>query len=233
MARLLVHVEGQTEEDFVNEILAPYLYTKGYVSVSARLIGNARLRDNRGGIRSYHTVREDILKHLRYDKSALATLMVDLYGLPAEGLKAWPGRSAANNLPFEQKAAAVEDAILNDINQSLGINPTQSRFIPYIMMYEFEGLLFSDCDRFAEGIGQDHLTQEFQAIRDSFNSPEEINDSPLTAPSKRIENLFPIYQKPLYGALAVINIGLDAIRSECPHFNNWLQQLEEWPSHMR
>ncbi|WP_420461731.1 hypothetical protein [Candidatus Palauibacter sp.] len=42
MVRLLVHVEGQTEEQFVNELLAPLLYAHGYTSVSARLIGNAR-----------------------------------------------------------------------------------------------------------------------------------------------------------------------------------------------
>src|SRR5256885_1583241 len=49
MARLLIHVEGETEETFVNEVLAPHLLSFGYESVSARLIGNARQRDRRGG----------------------------------------------------------------------------------------------------------------------------------------------------------------------------------------
>jgi hypothetical protein len=39
MVRLLVHVEGETEETFSNEILRPYLLTAGYESVSARIIG--------------------------------------------------------------------------------------------------------------------------------------------------------------------------------------------------
>ncbi len=30
MTRLLVHVEGQTEESFVNRILAPHLYTRDF-----------------------------------------------------------------------------------------------------------------------------------------------------------------------------------------------------------
>jgi hypothetical protein len=62
--RLLIHVEGQTEESFVNEVLKPHLLTRGYVNVSARLIGNARLRDRRGGIRGWNTVRNDVLNHL-------------------------------------------------------------------------------------------------------------------------------------------------------------------------
>ena len=49
MKRLLVHVEGQTEETFVNELLAPHLLARGYSPVSARLMGNARLRERRGG----------------------------------------------------------------------------------------------------------------------------------------------------------------------------------------
>lgn len=64
------------------------------------------------------------------------------------------------------------------------------------------------------------------------SSPEEINDSPVTAPSKRVALLVPGYQKPLLGLLAVLEIGLDAIRRECPHFRAWLDTLEGWP-HVR
>src|SRR5436309_12656505 len=57
MARLLVHVEGKTEETFVNQILGPHLYKHRYEIVSARLLGNARQRDRRGGIRAWSAVR--------------------------------------------------------------------------------------------------------------------------------------------------------------------------------
>jgi hypothetical protein len=33
MSRLLIHVEGQTEEDFVNVVLRDYLVHAGYQSV--------------------------------------------------------------------------------------------------------------------------------------------------------------------------------------------------------
>ena len=65
-----------------------------------------------------------------------------------------------------------------------------------------------------------------QAIRDAFESPEDINDSPLTAPSKRIEELYPGYQKTLHGPLALLEIGLPALRRECRHFGGWLTRLE-------
>ena len=229
MARLLIHVEGETEESFVNEILRDHLYRKGFTSVSARLVGNARQRDHRGGIRAWSAVRKDIIHHLREDAASLATTMVDYYALPQSGERAWPGRSQAGALPFPQKSAAVENALLEDLCQEMGDNFNPNRFVPFIMMHEFEGLLFSDCERFGRGIGRPDLTAQFQAIRDQFASPEEINDSPQTAPSKRVAALVAGYEKPLLGTLAVLEIGLDPIRRQCPHFDGWVSRLEAWP----
>lgn len=226
MARLLVHVEGETEEAFVNEVLAPHLYSCGYQSVSARLVGNARLRNRRGGIRAWSAVRSDILKHLREDAGCYATTMVDYYALPQSGSKEWPGRAAAGLLHYEQKAHHIQDALQADICEEMGWDFNRNRFVPFVMMHEFEGLLFSDCDSFASGIGQPSLAGSFKDIRNQFDTPEMINDSPLTAPSKRVLALVPGYEKPLQGTLAILEIGLDAIRNECPHFTSWLARLE-------
>ncbi|MDM8516958.1 DUF4276 family protein [Desulfobacterales bacterium HSG16] len=226
MTRLLVHVEGETEETFVNEVLACHLYNLGYTNVSARLLGNARLRDRRGGIRAWSAVRKDILRHLQEDPAGISTTMVDYYALPQTGGRAWPGRQAAGRLSFEQKAVTVEQAILEDISSTLGDGFNPRRFLPFVIMHEFEGLLFSDCKKFAKGIYRPELAAGFQAIRDMFSSPEEINDSPLTAPSKRVTKLVPGYKKTLLGPLAALEIGLDAIRKECPHFSQWLLHLE-------
>lgn len=231
MARLLVLVEGETEETFVNEVLRPHLYGSveyGYEIVSARLIGNARQRDRRGGIRAWSSVRHDILSHLKEDQGSVVTTMVDYYALPQTGGRAWPGRAEAGRLPFARKATTVENALFADISQNMDRNFDVRRFIPFVMMHEFEGLLFSDCDRFASGIGQPDLAPKFQAIRDQFTNPEEINDSPVTSPSKRVQQLVPGYQKPLLGTLAVIEIGLDKLRVECPHFQHWIERLETW-----
>ena len=222
MSRLLVHVEGETEETFVNELLWPYLHDRGYSAVSARLLGNARQRSRRGGIKGWAEVRKDILGHLKQDAGRLVTTMVDYYGLP----QTWPGRKAEGGIMFAQKAKTVEDALLADIGQEMGGAFNADRFIPYVMMHEFEAMLFSDCERFGRGIGREDLVPHLQAIRNDFASPEEIDDSPDTAPSKRIEHLMPNYQKPLMGNLAALEIGIDAICRECPHFGDWLERLE-------
>jgi len=48
----------------------------------------------------------------------------------------------------------------------------------------------------------------------------------VTAPSKRVEAIVKGYEKPLFGALAALEIGLRSIRIECPHFADWLRRLE-------
>ena len=93
-------------------------------------------------------------------------------------------------------------------------------------MYEFEGLLFSDPGKLAAGLYVEHLASDFATVRNGFSTPEEINDSPVTAPSKRILSLMPVYEKPLYGSLAAIEVGLDGIRSECKRFSQWVKRLE-------
>ncbi len=226
MARLLIHVEGQTEEDFVNEVLRDQLVTKGYHSVGAWIVGNARLRRHRGGIRPWPSVRKDIINHLKEDSGCIVTTMVDYYGLPQEGSAAWPGRKRAGTLSPIMRARYVEETLLDDLIGEIGDRRNLNRFVPFVIMHEFEGLLFSDCKAFCSSIGHPHLEAHFRAIREQFPTPEDINDSPVSAPSKRIEALVPGYQKPLQGVLAVLDIGLARIRAECPHFNGWLEKLE-------
>jgi len=224
--RLLIHVEGQTEEAFVNELLRDYLVGIGYESVSARIIGNARLRRRRGGIRPWPPTRKDIINHLRQDSACVATTMVDYYGLPQQGPGAWPGRAEAAQTESRSKASRVENALLQDISDSLGSGFKRDRFIPFVVMHEFEALLFSDCPAFARGIGRADLAPVLEQIRDAFQSPEDINDSPVTCPSNRVEGVVAGYEKPLFGILAALEIGLAAIRAQCQHFNNWIQALE-------
>ena len=149
--------------------------------------------------------------------------MVDYYGMH----KTWPGYAEAREgeKVLSERAATIENALLNDVRGALtNFNP--QRFVPYVVMHEFEGLLFSDPDKFAQAIGRSELSHEFQAIRDGFPTPEDIDDSPETAPNKRIQALEKHYQKPLMGVQAVQAIGLETIRSECPLFNRWIERLE-------
>ena len=62
-----------------------------------------------------------------------------------------------------------------------------------------------------------------------IGSPELIDDGPQTAPSKRIAAEFPDYEdaKTRVGPQAAARIGLTQIRSQCPHFDAWLERLEK------
>ncbi len=208
-------------------MLCHYLYSKGFTQVSARIVGNARLRHRRGGIRGWDSVKRDIVRHLRADIAAYNTTMVDYYALPQSGIGAWPGRAEAAAQPTPLKASTVEEALDADIQAEMGAGFFPNRFIPFVMIHEFEGLLFSDCAAFSRAIGKPQLEPAFQQVRNAFDTPEDINDSPLTAPSKRVKSLIPNYEKPLMGTLAIIEIGLERIRLECPHFSNWLRRLED------
>jgi Domain of unknown function (DUF4276) len=225
MAGLLIHVEGQTEETTVKEVLSKHLIQYGFDYVAATLIGDPRKA--RGGIVGWDIAKREIVRNLRQSSNHYVTTMVDFYGLPKTGDKRWPGRGEASRLPFPQKATTVENAMMDEIVHEMGGDSFYpNRFIPFVVMHEFEALLFSDCPALSRGIERRDLESSFQAIRDEFGSPEEINDSPNTAPSKRISKLVPGYQKPLFGTLAVIEIGLERIRAECSHFNEWIGKLE-------
>lgn len=234
MSRLFIQVEGPTEEDFVNEVLRRHLVgNHAYHAVDARIVGNSRLREKRGGIRGWSVVKKEIVERLQYDRGVFITMLVDYYALPKGPPEddGWPGRTVPANLPFTQKAARVEQALAADIAVALPDPRDHRRFIPFIVMHEFEALLFSDPVAMARGFNHAEAAPDFAAIAGQFPTPEEINDSPLTAPSKRIIKVFQDrgydhYEKPLLGNLAALEITLPVIKAKCPLFAGWLGKLE-------
>jgi Domain of unknown function (DUF4276) len=156
------------------------------------------------------------LRWLKQDQSAFVTTMFDFYALPQD----FPGYQAAihSTDPY-QKAALVQQALATDI--------ASQRFIPYIQLHEFEALLFSDIDALCStcNLSQKHNT-ELKAVRNSFSTPEHINDNSQAAPSKRILNIHDSYEKIIDGVQTAKAIGLAKLRQECLHFNEWLEKLE-------
>ncbi|MBY0545001.1 MAG: DUF4276 family protein [Gammaproteobacteria bacterium] len=218
MIRIHVICEGQTEEMFINEVLSPFFDSKE-IYLQPALIGKP---GHKGGNVKFERLLIDIQNRLN-DKTAYCTTFFDFYGLPEN----FPGKKiATTKTNIIDKASCVLDSLIQQLEKNLGKEPL-SRFIPYIQMYEFEGLLFSDSEKLARGIDQLKLATKFKEIRDQFNAPEEINNSPDTAPSKRIGKIYPAYEKPIHGSLAAIEIGLSVIRRECLHFDAWLTRLEK------
>ncbi|EKS69116.1 DUF4276 family protein [Caballeronia zhejiangensis] len=218
MIRVHVICEGQTEETFVAEVLAEAFAQKEIFLMPA-LIGKP---GHKGGNLRFERLLTDVRNRLAGDRDAWCTTFFDYYGLPG----GFPGKVAAETMrTTDDKAVCLLQAMTAELRRHLGDNHMR-RFIPYVQMYEFEGLLFSHPERLADAIGQPALNQEFRRIRDAFDSPESINNSPMTAPSKRILNHFEGYDKPVYGSIAALEIGLAAIRNECPRFDEWLNRIE-------
>lgn len=218
MIRVHVICEGQTEEMFVNEVLAEPLRAKG-IELYPSLVGKP---GHKGGNFRYERLFADIEKRLLGDTSSYSTAFFDFYGLPER----FPGKSEAKELgTSEEKASVMRGALEAKLSSNLS-EEAMRRFVPYIQMYEFEGLLFSNPECLAKSVDCENKVDKFQEIRDAFDSPEDINNSPQTAPSKRIQKLCIGYDKVIHGSLAAMDIGLDAIREECPIFDRWLNELE-------
>jgi hypothetical protein len=218
MTRITVIVEGTTEEIFISSVVAPSLWNRE-VFVTPVILGVA---GHKGGNVKYARVRKDILLKLKQDRTAFCSTMLDLYGL-GDG---FPGTPLPSNLNGHQKAERIEQAVHEDIVAAIPDLRPDIRFIPYLQVHEYEGLLFSDSEAFAQALGGRNLSRQLGKIRDAFPTPEDINDDPNTAPSKQVCALYPSYQKVIDGTVAAQAIGLPRMRQECPHFNAWMDRLE-------
>ena len=57
------------------------------------------------------------------------------------------------------------------------------------------------------------------------HNPELINEGKDTAPSKRILDLIPEYDKVSVGPAIVGIEGVEALKAACSHFNSWIEKL--------
>ena len=218
MTRIHVICEGQTEEAFVNELLLEAFARRG-VYLIASLLGRP---GHKGGNVGFERLLTDVKGRLWGDTGAFCTTFFDFYGLSED----FPGKRSAQSLTMiDTKADCLLAALKQELQKHIG-ETSLRRFIPYVQMYEFEGLLFSDPQTLATCLGQASLGAHLQKIREAFASPEDINNSPDTAPAKRLQKLYPPYRKTLDGPIAAKKIGLRTIRRECRRFDAWLQRLE-------
>jgi len=198
MVRVGISVEGTTEERFIKTSLQPYLADKNIFITPMSLGGNV----------SVDRVAHELNK-LVFNFDAVTTFY-DFYG-------------------FKRKRKgetkdSLEARILKFISE-----PLRGKCIPYIQMYEFEGLLFSSPAAMASVLQQDDIEPWIEVwaekILHLFNdNPEKINDSPQTAPSKRLEST--PYRKITHGPDIANKIGLNVLREKCTGFDEWLNKLE-------
>lgn len=195
MVRVGISVEGTTEERFVQMLLAPHLTAYNIHLTPINLRGNVNL----------DRIRHE-LQGLTYSFDFVTTFY-DFYGF--------------KKLAASETKESLEEKILQSLEPKL-----QEKLLPYIQMYEFEGLLFTDPQILATQLHDPSLNEWAQEILKTFgNNPEQINNSPQTAPSKRLEKKTR-YRKTTHGPDIAQNIGLEKLRLSCKGFDEWLEKLE-------
>ena len=220
---IYIVVEGQTEQTFVRDVLAPKIAHKG-IYLHPALIGKP---GHKGGNIHFDRAKKDIGNFLKQRNDIYVSTMFDYFRIDSK----WPGRAEVHqkirngdSLTAIQKAEIIEAATNAEIVKVFARYNAKSRFIPYIEMYEFEALLFSDADILAE-MTEINVSQ-IQQILEEYNNPEEINDNPAKSPSKQLGALKNGYRKVANGKMISAAIGIQTIRRQCAHFNNWLTKLE-------
>ncbi|ADH86830.1 DUF4276 family protein [Desulfurivibrio alkaliphilus] len=209
MTRVHIFCEGLTEDVFVREVLRPHFGLGVWLNPIIVRTGP----HGRGGVSSYGKIKRQVVKKCKEDPNSWVTTFLDFYGLPGD----FPSLATAGS-SFD-RAVVAEHAFQNDI--------AQANFIANLVIHEFEGLLFSEPEAFGRWFEQPEVVvSRLTTVRAHFSSPEHINDGAQTAPSKRILAICPDYDKPLHGSLVALEIGLDAIRRECPKFDGWIKRLE-------
>jgi hypothetical protein len=220
---LFVFCEGWTESTFVDNVMAPHFARSAAASVSSLVLPSRRNVTNRagkGGWNSYAKakmfIQQTMQKHHRI--GTWFTTMLDYYGLPTDFPK--PCQQSAS--PRDQ-VRALELVFRNDV-----IEDKFYRFTPYLQLHEFEALLLADIDQLRQAFPDqdqaiDDLKRELAGLQ-----PEQVDGGATTHPSRRIINHLPQYdgRKASAGPQTAAHIGLDRLRQACPHFGDWITELE-------
>lgn len=212
MKRIYIVVEGQTEQEFVNSMIAPYLQDFCIYSVTPVLIRTSR--SGRGGMINYQHLYYTIKMLLQSSQTDfVVTTFIDFFRIPNTMPLYNESMEKSNDM---QRVEALEEAMNENISDK--------RFFSYIQLHEFEALLFSNNKGF-ESYFTENDARQTSAIIAAYENPEEINSSPEGAPSKRLLNIKPDYNKVLEGNLIALEIGLNTILDRCPRYAQWISRI--------
>lgn len=218
MRRIIIVVEGQTEQEFVKGCVAPHLLnTYGVVSVAARLIGKP---GHKGGDVSYSRLKKDLDILLREPDVVISTF-IDFFKLANDFPNTDDCQKRGNT---SHRIDCLEQGLATDVNAPL--------FIPYIQKHEFEALLFSSDTGFLKYLNEQSC-QELKKVSSQFATPEDINNT--QPPSYRLIDIMKRYEgfqynKVVYGNILALEIGMKAMLTRCQRFANWIDQLGKMAS---
>jgi len=221
MKKLFIIVEGETEERFLRKVLYNDFITQGIHIEAQQWMTNRKLGIGGGG--SNFDLIENHLKRLmakyQHDKNVFISVMVDLYAFPKGG-------NTVYDEEVNRQQNGKNKALLLQVKMADRMQ--YQNFIPYVQLHEFESLLLSK----PEALQAFYIdkAKEIENLKTEINGmhPEDINETPEGAPSKRIIKYLPTYtkQKTTAGVATAEKIGLPFLRENCHHFNDWVKKLE-------
>ena len=212
MKNVYIYCEGQTEESFINKVLAPYLANMNIwvrpIVCTTKITPTQRYK---GGVSDYKKIKKELQLICRQHHNEIVTTMFDYYAMPV-------------NTPLidcaDPDIYSCIEKIESAIKQDIGLPNCCFN----LSLHEFEGLLFSNPASFGL-IADADIVQRVQEIKDSARTPEHINNSPETAPSKRLQALIPGYAKVKNGSILSQDMGIDVIMENCKHFSDWINKI--------
>jgi hypothetical protein len=221
VTRLIIIVEGDTEQAFVKQLLAPHLNDRQVwttpIEVTTKRDRKTGQKLARGGGHWKHW-RKDVRTVLRSPATDLrVTSLFDLYGLPEDFPKLDECSSERDTVA---RAGLLERAMGEDIDDH--------RFLPYVQRHEFEALVLSGLDHLGEQLVDADARAGVEVLRTELGdlAPEDVNDGKRTAPSKRLLTRVPGYSKTIHGPLVTAKVGIEALKQRCPRFGAWVGKLE-------
>ena len=106
MKRLIIIVEGDTEEEFVNSILRPYFYSKGFYQIDC-----FKIKHSKGGMSKYRHLKKDIL-NIIYENNVVVSTLIDFYALPTDFPKFEDSKQIQNK---SDRITFLENAIKKEV----------------------------------------------------------------------------------------------------------------------
>ena len=214
LKRILVLVEGQTEERFIKDVMYPYLISFN-VAIIPTIVETKKLvgaPSHKGG-GDFSKFKADVLDLLGDTHASAVTTLYDFYGFPKI-----PNVIETVYKDIQQLEAAIANVINNQ------------RFKPYLQRHEFEAFMFIEPELTAKSALQRSKAVAIEKHRNNFNCVEDINLDPKLAPSKRLESEIGKYNKPRLGAAITNELGIERLIKECPKFSLWVEWLKSHAS---
>ena len=225
MSNITFICEGSSEKNLVDWVLNPYWKNKSLPITGSVIIlgeGNPCCKGTGGDV-SFERLKVDLSFAMQTDTDkSFFTTVFDFYELHGD----WPGQNLiSGNMSSLKKVEIIENSTKDFLQKLYDKLPVMDRFIPYFMLHEYEGLLFTSPEAITEVTKAGKSTAALRKILSDFHSkPEEINTT--LSPSERLSRAKANYGKTLHAHRIMLKIGIDAVRAACPHFNDWMTKLE-------